>query len=350
MDSDLVKRVVNKLGELNINLSSDFYIKDGVLYGSLDVPAGIITQLDKIKSDAERHLLAIDGINEAKLSFSYSPPKRSIKKSKQESYNSEDKSTPIPPVALSNITTPSIASNIIVVASGKGGVGKSTTAVNIAKFLSKQKYHVGILDLDVYGPSVPKLMGVEGIKPESQVTANGKRLITTVVKDNIQIMSIGFFIDNESAVIWRGSMSSSFVRQMVTDVSWVDLDFLIVDLPPGTGDIQITLSKLVDVKGAVIVSIPNDLAILDVKRCIDMFAKVNVPILGCVENMSYYKNNGTKHYIFGSNNIALDLKKYGIEILGQIPLDPIIAKGDVENNIAMEYSNIVSSILKKVGM
>ena len=208
--------------------------------------------------------------------------------------------------------------NIIAVASGKGGVGKSTTAVNLALALAAEGASVGVLDADIYGPSQPTMLGIKG-KPESK---DGKR-IEPMLGHGIQAMSIGFMIDVETPMVWRGPMVTQALEQLLNETNWRDIDYLVVDLPPGTGDIQLTLAQRVPVTGAVIVTTPQDIALMDARKGLKMFEKVNIPILGVVENMSLHicSKCGHEEDIFGSGGGDRMAKDYGIELLGSLPLD-----------------------------
>jgi ATP-binding protein involved in chromosome partitioning len=208
--------------------------------------------------------------------------------------------------------------NIIAVASGKGGVGKSTTAVNLALALSAEGANVGLLDADIYGPSQPRMLGVHA-KPES---VDGRSL-EPIVSYHIQAMSIGFLVDEETPMIWRGPMVTQALEQLLKDTQWKDVDYLIVDLPPGTGDTQLTLAQKVPVSGAIIVTTPQDIALLDARKGFKMFQKVEVPILGIVENMSIHicSNCGHEEHIFGSGGGARMAEQYDVDFLGALPLD-----------------------------
>ena len=246
------------------------------------------------------------------------------------------------------------AKYIIAVASGKGGVGKSTTAINVALSLLKLKYNVGILDADIYGPSLPKLTGISN-KPKS----NGKKIVPHNAF-GLQAMSIGYLVPEDAATIWRGPMVMSAVEQLLRDVDWQNLDILIIDMPPGTGDAQLTLSQRVKLAGAIIVSTPQDLSLIDARKGLNMFKKVNVPILGIIENMSYFQctNCDTKHEIFGNGGAKAEAQKLGVPFLNEIPLDislrtssddgnPIVQK-EPNSIISQKYMEIGSKIIKTI--
>jgi ATP-binding protein involved in chromosome partitioning len=209
--------------------------------------------------------------------------------------------------------------NIIAVASAKGGVGKSTVAVNLALALAAEGASVGILDADIYGPSQPMMLGLQGQRPTSP---DGKTL-DPMVAHGVHAMSIGFLIDTEQPMVWRGPMVTQALEQLLRDTQWQDLDYLVVDMPPGTGDIQLTLAQKVPVTGAVIVTTPQDIALLDARKGLKMFEKVNVPILGIVENMSTHvcANCGHEEHIFGAGGAQKMANDYGVTVLGSLPLD-----------------------------
>ena len=240
---------------------------------------------------------------------------------------------------------------IIAVSSGKGGVGKSTIAVNLAMAFKNLKYNVGILDADIYGPSIPKLMGISE-KPKSE---DGVNLIPIKIFD-IQCMSIGFMVSEDTPMIWRGPMVASTIKTFVNKVLWDNIDFLIIDMPPGTGDALLTFSQEIDIDGAVIVTTPQNIAIIDVKRGIEMFKRTNVKILGIIENMTSFKSDdGIEHFIFGKDGAKNISKKFNIEILGQISIDIEISKS-VENGkpFLLETKNnnpnynLINNIAKKI--
>jgi len=209
--------------------------------------------------------------------------------------------------------------NVVAVASGKGGVGKSTTAANLALAWASQGAKVGLLDADIYGPSQPLMMGLSGAKP---VSPDGKHL-TPLRSHGVEVMSIGFMIDQEQPMAWRGPMVTQALTQLLGDTNWGDLDYLVVDMPPGTGDIQLTLAQRVPVSGAVIVTTPQDIALLDARKGLKMFEKVEVRVLGVVENMSMHVCSQCGHveHVFGSGGGARMAAQYGVQLLGELPLD-----------------------------
>ena len=245
--------------------------------------------------------------------------------------------------------------NIIAVASGKGGVGKSTTTVNLALALAAEGAKVGILDADIYGPSQPMMMGIEG-RPES---VDGQTM-EPLENYGIQVSSIGFLIDKDEAMIWRGPMATQALEQLLRQTNWKDLDYLIVDMPPGTGDIQLTLSQRVPMTGAVIVTTPQDIALLDARKGIKMFEKVGVPILGIVENMAVYccPNCGHTEHIFGAEGGKKMAAEYGMDFLGELPLNMSIrvqadsgrptVVADPEGEIAGIYRTVARQVAIKI--
>jgi ATP-binding protein involved in chromosome partitioning len=222
--------------------------------------------------------------------------------------------------------------NIIAVVSGKGGVGKSTVSANLALAFAQGGARVGLMDADIYGPSVPIMFGVRGERPMMKGTAGEKGMIVPLERYGIKIMSIGLLVDEKNAVVWRGPMASSAIRQFTTDVDWDELDYLIIDMPPGTGDIHLTLVQTVPITGVVVVTTPQDVALADAKKAIAMFgqAQIRVPIIGLVENMSYFTPKElpqNKYYIFGKEGGKRLAEEYDIPFLGQIPLVQSIREG-----------------------
>jgi ATP-binding protein involved in chromosome partitioning len=244
---------------------------------------------------------------------------------------------------------------IIAVASGKGGVGKSTTAVNLALGLAANGLKVGILDADIYGPSMPRLLGIKG-KPQ---TVDGK-VMKPMEKYGLKVMSIGFLVEEETPMIWRGPMVMSALTQMLREVAWGELDVLVVDMPPGTGDAQLTMAQAVPLAGAVIVSTPQDLALIDARKGLNMFKRVDVPLLGIVENMSYFiaPDTGARYDIFGHGGARAEAERLGVPFLGEVPLTmniretsdagtPVVA-AEPDGPQAAAYRDIAAKVLERM--
>ncbi len=245
--------------------------------------------------------------------------------------------------------------SVVAVASGKGGVGKSTTSVNLALGLARLGQRVGLLDADIYGPSQPRMLGITG-KPSSP---DGKKL-RPMENYGVRVMSMGFLVDEDAPMIWRGPMVQSAIQQMLTDVEWGELDVLVVDLPPGTGDAQLTMAQRVPLAGAVIVSTPQDIALLDARKALNMFRKVDVPVLGIIENMSYFlcPHCGGRSEIFSHGGARATAAKFGVDFLGEIPLDlaireqtdagrpPVVAQPDGPQ--ARVYLEVARLVLAKL--
>ncbi|MXX98750.1 MAG: iron-sulfur cluster carrier protein ApbC [Gammaproteobacteria bacterium] len=253
--------------------------------------------VDQFRNEIEQKIKALDGVQELSLTVDWDIVSHSVQK---------------------NLKPMREIKNVIAVASGKGGVGKSTTAVNLALALSAEGAKVGILDADIYGPSQPTMLGLKG-QPDSK---DGKTL-EPMQKHNLQAMSIGFLIEEDTPMIWRGPMVTQALEQLLNNTNWVDLDYLIVDLPPGTGDVQLTLAQKIPVSGAIIVTTPQNIALLDARKGVKMFQKVDVPILGIIENMSIHicSKCGHEEHIFGSGGGEAMSKDYNVELLGALPLD-----------------------------
>ena len=246
--------------------------------------------------------------------------------------------------------------NIIAVSSGKGGVGKSTVAVNLAVSLAKMGRKVGLLDTDVYGPNVPIMVGID-----ADPVVRGQRLIPHEAY-SVKVMSLGFLNRGDKPVVWRGPMLHSAVRQFLYDVEWGNLDFLIVDMPPGTGDAQLSLAQLVPVQGAVIVTTPQEVSMADVRKAINMFEQVHIPLLGVVENMSYFicSNCSERHHIFGSGGGEELVKRFKTTLLGQIPLSTSVREGgDIgvpivisapESQQGTAFRGIAENVVEQIGI
>ena len=301
--------------------------EDDIISFTLELLPEQINQSDSIKKFIQEKLHAIDKIKKVEIILT--------------SHKTRNKNKNI-----NELLRP--AKNIIAVASGKGGVGKSTTAINIALSLSKLKYNVGILDADIYGPSLPKLTGISK-RPKS----TGKKIIPHFAF-GLQVMSIGYLVPEDAATIWRGPMVMRAIKQLLTDVNWSNLDFLIIDMPPGTGDAQLTLSQKVQLTGAIIISTPQDLSLIDARKGLNMFKKVNVPILGIIENMSYFEchNCNTKHEIFGNGGAQAEAEKLGVTFLNAIPLDISLRTSSDNGNpiLNKEPNNPISKKYMEIGL
>lgn len=251
--------------------------------------------------------------------------------------------------------------NIIAVSSGKGGVGKSTVSSNLAVALAQLGYKVGLLDADIFGPSVPKMFGLEDARPVLE-PVGGRELIRPEEKYGVKMLSIGFFVDPDSAVLWRGGMASNALKQLITDANWGDLDFFVVDLPPGTSDIHLTMVQTVAITGAIVVSTPQEVALADARKGISMFTgdKVNVPILGLVENMAWFtpaELPQNKYYLFGKEGCKKLAQELRIPLLGQIPIVQSICEGgdggrpvacDIESITGVAFVELARKVVEQV--
>lgn len=243
--------------------------------------------------------------------------------------------------------------NIIAVSSGKGGVGKSTISSNLAVALASLGYKVGLLDADIHGPSIPKMLGVEDAQPEI-IDVEGRNLIIPIEKYGIKLLSIGFFVDPENALVWRGPVASNALKQLITDTDWGELDYFVMDLPPGTGDIHLTLVQTISITGAIVVTTPQEVALADARKGINMYLgeKVNVPVLGLVENMSWFtpaELPENKYYLFGKEGGKRLAAELDLPLLGQIPLVQSIREGgDAGRPIAFNEDSIMSLAFKEL--
>jgi len=312
----------------NAGVLSAITANDGKVFFSINVDATEARAWESVRAAAEEAVRAIPGVTMAMIALTAErkagpaaaapPPHRH---SHGHSHGVQPVSAHKPPQSPASPMSkqseiPGIAA-VIAVASGKGGVGKSTTALNLALGLRDLGLRVGLLDADIYGPSVPRLTGIRE-KPQ----LNDDKKMIPIVRFGLAIMSIGFLVEEETAMIWRGPMVMSAITQMLRDVAWGTLDVLVVDMPPGTGDAQLTLAQNVPLKGAIIISTPQDLSLIDARRGLAMFRKVNVPVLGIIENMSYFQcpHCGTQSDIFGHGGARHEAERLGVPFLGEIPL------------------------------
>jgi len=332
-------------------------VNDGKVFFSINVDAAEARAWESVRAEAEAAVRAIPGVTVAMIALTAErkpgaaapqPPHRHAQGVPSVASHRPPQSTASPMSKQSEI--PGIAA-VIAVASGKGGVGKSTTALNLALGLRDLGLRVGLLDADIYGPSVPRLTGIRE-KPQ----LNDDRKMIPIQRFGLAIMSIGFLVEEDTAMIWRGPMVMSAITQMLRDVAWGTLDILVVDMPPGTGDAQLTLAQNVPLKGAIIISTPQDLSLIDARRGLAMFRKVNVPVLGIVENMSYFQcpHCGTRSDIFGHGGARHEAERLAVPFLGEIPLHMSIrAMSDsgtpvVESEPDGPYAAIYRAIAAKV--
>jgi ATP-binding protein involved in chromosome partitioning len=326
---DALGRVMSPRGVAlpHANVLSAVTVTDGKVFFSINVDAAEARAWESVRAQAEAAVRAVPGVTAAMIALTAErkpgsaapPPPQPHRHSHRHGVQPAAAHRP-PQGAQSPMAKqaeiPGIAA-VIAVASGKGGVGKSTTALNLALGLRDLGLRVGLLDADIYGPSVPRLTGIRK-KPE----LNDDRKMIPIVRFGLSIMSIGFLVEEDTAMIWRGPMVMSAITQMLRDVAWGTLDVLVVDMPPGTGDAQLTLAQNVPLKGAIIISTPQDLSLIDARRGLAMFKKVGVPVLGIVENMSYFQcpHCGTRSDIFGHGGARHEAEKLGVPFLGEIPL------------------------------
>jgi ATP-binding protein involved in chromosome partitioning len=327
---DTLSRVTSPRGVAlpHANVLSAITVTDGKVFFSINVDAAEARAWENVRAQAETAVRAIPGVTVAMIALtaerkpgSATPPPVPQPHRHAHGGGVQPAASHRPPQGGQSPMSrqaeiPGIAA-IIAVASGKGGVGKSTTALNLALGLRDQALRVGLLDADIYGPSVPRLTG---IREKPQLNADKKMI--PITRFGLSIMSIGFLVEEDTAMIWRGPMVMSAITQMLRDVAWGTLDVLVVDMPPGTGDAQLTLAQNVPLKGAIIISTPQDLSLIDARRGLAMFKKVNVPVLGIVENMSYFQcpHCGTRSDIFGHGGARHEAEKLGVPFLGEIPL------------------------------
>ena len=333
--SDAIKAaVLERLGRISgpegggdivsLGLVSDVFVSDGRVAFSITVPADRARELESLRQAAEAAVKSVPGVEKAMVALTAErkPVSPAPQAGPAAAAAPRHSHAPAAPQGQrqggpAKAGVPGVA-HIIAVASGKGGVGKSTTTANIALGMKANGLRVGVLDADIYGPSVPRLFGVSG-RPE-QIEG---RILKPLEGHGIKVMSIGFMVEEDTPMIWRGPMVMSALTQMLREVAWGELDALVVDMPPGTGDAQLTMAQQVPLSGAVIVSTPQDLALIDARKGLNMFRRVDVPVLGIVENMSYFvaPDTGKRYDIFGHGGARAEAERLEIPFLGEVPLD-----------------------------
>ncbi|MQB08499.1 iron-sulfur cluster carrier protein ApbC [Agrobacterium sp. ICMP 6402] len=298
-----------------LGMVSEIFIADAKAYFSITVPSDKAAEMEPLRLAAEKAAKGVPGIVGAVVALT-ADRKPGQPQQPAPARPAAASGRPAAQPGSSKVGVPGVGA-IIAVASGKGGVGKSTTAVNLALGLQALGLKVGMLDADIYGPSLPKLLKISG-RPQQQED----RIILPMENYGLKVMSMGFLVDEEAAMIWRGPMVQSALMQMLREVAWGDLDVLVLDMPPGTGDAQLTIAQQVPLAGAVIVSTPQDLALIDARKGITMFRKVEVPLLGVIENMSYFiaPDTGARYDIFGHGGAKAEAERIGVPFLGEVPL------------------------------
>jgi ATP-binding protein involved in chromosome partitioning len=292
---------------VSLGMVKDLAVSNGKVAFTVELTTPACPLRESIEGDCKKALAAIPGVQNLEIAFG-----AQVRGSKTGGGQTD--------------LLPTVK-NVVLVASGKGGVGKSTVAANLAVALKMHGAATGLLDADIYGPSVPIIMGVRG--EPSKVEINGSPKIAPIMAHSVPVMSIGFFLDSDQAVIWRGPMLGKALHQLMADVHWGDLDYLVVDMPPGTGDVQITFSQQLKVSGAVLVATPQEVALADVIRAKTMFDKVMIPIVGIIENMSYFicDGCGKRHEIFSRGGAQRAAERFQIPYLGEIPITPALREG-----------------------
>ena len=339
---------------VELGMVSDVFISDGKVYFSITVPAERAKDLEPMRLAAERVVKDMPGVKGALVALTAdkkagAPAPRAAPAQaapQGHSHSHPHQHAPQQPPRAAKIGVPGVKA-IIAVASGKGGVGKSTTAVNLALGLLANGLKVGILDADIYGPSMPRLLKISG-----RPTQIDGRIINPMENYGLKVMSMGFLVEEETAMIWRGPMVQSALLQMLREVAWGELDVLVVDMPPGTGDVQLTMAQQVPLTGAVIVSTPQDLALIDARKGLNMFRKVEVPVLGIVENMSYFiaPDTGARYDIFGHGGARKEAERIGVPFLGEVPLTMGIRETSDAGTplVAAEPNGVVANIYREI--
>ncbi|CUX28859.1 MULTISPECIES: Mrp/NBP35 family ATP-binding protein [Agrobacterium] len=336
-----------------LGMVSEIFIADAKAYFSITVPADKAAEMEPLRLAAEQAAKSVEGIVGAVVALT-----ADRKPGQQQPAPARPAAAPGRPATQpgsSKVGVPGVRA-IIAVASGKGGVGKSTTAVNLALGLQSLGLKVGMLDADIYGPSLPRLLKISG-RPQQQED----RIILPMENYGLKVMSMGFLVDEEAAMIWRGPMVQSALMQMLREVAWGELDVLVLDMPPGTGDAQLTIAQQVPLAGAVIVSTPQDLALIDARKGITMFRKVEVPLLGVIENMSYFiaPDTGARYDIFGHGGAKAEAERIGVPFLGEVPLTisiremsdagtPVVA-AEPDGPQAAIYRDIAQKVWARIG-
>ncbi len=330
---------------VTLNMVRDITICGGAVKFTIVLTTMACPLKSKITGDCEAAVRKVPGVEQVSIDLTSDTPSHVAPQRGQQSGQ----------VVLQDLL-PTVR-NVVAVASGKGGVGKSTVATNVAAAIARDGASVGLLDADIYGPSVPMMLGIE---EQPRVTSDER--IIPIEKHGMQIMSIGFIIEEGQSVIWRGPMAAKMLQQFLSGVVWGDLDYLVIDLPPGTGDIQLTLTQSVPLAGGLIVSTPQAVALADVRRGVAMFEKVDVPILGVVENMSTFicPNCGHAEHIFDTGGARSEAESHGVPFLGEIPIDPAIREsgdagvpvvvGDPDGPVAQAFHTIAREMAAKISV
>lgn len=376
MSEEIKKAVLERLSKVkgpdlegdlvSLGLLSEIFVSDGRVAFSITVPADRAQALEPLRQAAEKVVREIPGVENVMVALTAEKAAGSSGPVQARPAPSKAQVGSVPPPMQARaqaqapeepVQKPGVpgVKRIIAVASGKGGVGKSTTTANLALALQANGLRVGVLDADIYGPSVPRLFRVTG-RPEP---VSG-RILKPLEGYGVKVMSMGFMVEEDTPMIWRGPMVISALTQMLREVAWGDLDVLVVDMPPGTGDAQLTMAQQVPLAGAVIVSTPQDLALIDARKGLNMFRRVDVPVLGIIENMSYFlcPDCGGRHDIFGHGGARAEAEKLGVPFLGEVPLDmqiretsdagtPVVVS-DPDGSHAKIYRDIAARVMTEI--